>query len=190
MIGRPSLLLLTAATAMVSMVTHAVSLAAPASEQEQPTTRLGVAIKKDLATRDQSSVRRNRALDLREQVTRAAETRIKADLLARQKQADASAASKPDGPTAAEGKQYDDLARIYQAMKPAKAALVFEQLDMDVQMKVAQRMRGRSTAMILAAMTPGGAADLSMSLARKTPKIKEPVSSPSVPLPAKRRPAP
>ena len=62
MIGRPSLLLLTAATAMVSMVTHAVSLAAPASEQEQPTTRLGVAIKKDLATRDQSSVRRNRAV--------------------------------------------------------------------------------------------------------------------------------
>ena len=40
-------------------------------------------------------------------------------------------------------------------------------LDMDVQMEVAQRMRDRSTALILAAMTPQGAAALSMALARK-----------------------
>jgi len=36
-----------------------------------------------------------------------------------------------------------------------------------VQMKVAQRMRERSTAMIMAAMTPKGAAALSMAMARR-----------------------
>ena len=63
--------------------------------------------------------------------------------------------------------QFDDLAKIYQAMKPAAAALVLEQLDLDVQMRVAQRMRERSTAMILAAMTPKAAAALTMALARR-----------------------
>jgi flagellar motility protein MotE (MotC chaperone) len=168
MIRKPSLLMLTAAAATISTLAHAVGAASPA--QDMPATRLGTAIKQDLATRDESTARRNRALDLREQVARAAEERIKADLRARQQQSDAAAA--PGGSGANEA-QYDNLAKIYQAMKPAKAALVFEQLDMDVQMKVAQRMRDRSTAMILAAMTPNGAADLSMSLARKAPKRKE-----------------
>jgi flagellar motility protein MotE (MotC chaperone) len=49
--------------------------------------------------------------------------------------------------------------------------VVFEQLDMEVQMKVAQRMRERSTAMIMAAMTPKGAAALSMALARKSARL-------------------
>jgi flagellar motility protein MotE (MotC chaperone) len=165
---KPSLLLLTAIAATLSTVAHAVSAASPALDT--PATRLGTAINQDLATRDQATARRNRALVLREQVAKATEERLKADLRARQEQADLAASAGTTG-SAAEA-QYDNLARIYQAMKPAKAALVFEQLDMDVQMKVAQRMRDRSTAMILAAMTPNGATDLSMSLARKAPKKK------------------
>jgi len=50
-------------------------------------------------------------------------------------------------------------------------------------------MRDRSTAMILAAMSPGGAADLSMSLARKSPKKAAPPPpppSPTSPKPAAR----
>lgn len=168
MSGRPSLLLLTAIAATLSTVAHAITAASP--PQDTPATRLGTAIRQDLATRDQENARRNRALALREQVAKATEQRIKADLRARQEKADVAASV---GGVTAEGAQYDNLAKIYQAMKPAKAALVFEQLDMDVQMKVAQRMRDRSTAMILAAMTPTGAADLSMSLARKAPKKTE-----------------
>lgn len=171
MIRKPSLLVMMAMAATLSTVAQAMSAAT--APPEAPATRLGTAIKQDMATRDQATARRNRALALREQVAKAAEERIKADLRARQEQADlAASAAGPDGKSAAEA-QYDNLARIYQAMKPAKAALVFEQLDMDVQMKVAQRMRDRSTAMILAAMSPAGAADLSMSLARKVPKKKE-----------------
>lgn len=168
--GKPSLLMLTAIAATLSTVAHAVSATSPA--QAVPETRLGTAIKQDLATRDQSTARRNRALMLREQVAKATEQRIKADLRARQEQADLAASAAAPGARSPEDAQYDNLARIYQAMKPAKAAMVFEQLEMDVQMKVAQRMRERSTAMIMAAMSPNGAADLSMSLARKSPKKK------------------
>lgn len=164
MIRKPSLLMLTAVAAALSSVAHAVGVATPAADTPAPATRLGTAIKQDIATRDQSATRRNRALAMREQAARATEERIKSELRARQEAAASAGAA--GGPTA-EGAQYDNLAKIYQAMKPAKAALVFEQLDMDVQMKVAGRMRERTTAMILAAMTPKGAADLSMSLANK-----------------------
>ncbi len=182
MIRKPSLLMLTAAAAAVSGVAHAIGVATPAGG-EAPPTRLGTAIKEDIATRDQSATRRTRALALREQAARATEERLKSELRARQEAA--AAANTAGGPTA-EGAQYDNLAKIYQAMKPAKAALVFEQLDMDIQMKVAGRMRERSTAMILAAMTPKGAADLSMSLARKEVRKARDLSAPTSAAPAKR----
>lgn len=175
MSGKPSLLVLTAIAATLSTVAQGMTAAAPA--EETPPTRLGTAIKQDLAARDQSTARRNRALALREQVAKAAEERIKADLRARQEKADLAAAGGGPGGKAAEDAQYDNLARIFQAMKPAKAALVFEQLDLDVQMKVAVRMRDRSIAMILAAMSPAAAADLSMSLAHKEPKKREPATA-------------
>ena len=162
MIQKPSLLMLTAVAAAFSTVAHALDAASPSPVG--PATRLGTAIKQDIAARDQSTTRRNRALVLREQAARATEERIKSDLRARQQAA--VTASAPGG-ASPDGAQYDNLARIYQAMKPAKAALIFEALDMDVQLKVAQRMRERSIALILAAMTPTGAADLSMSLAGK-----------------------
>lgn len=175
MIGRPSLLMLTAASAAVAMVGNAVGLAAmPSGAQaagSPASSRLGVAIADDLGARDQAAVRRGRALDMREQAVRATEARLKADAGSRQDAATAAPAQ-PSSPGAPAGAtpatdQYDDLARIYQAMKPASAALVLEQLDLDVQMRVAQRMRERSTAMVLAAMTPRGAAALTMALARR-----------------------
>lgn len=171
MIGRPSLLMLTAITAALSTVAHGVGVAMPSPPPvaPPPATRLGVAIQQDLTARDRAAASRNRALDMRERVARATEQRIKADLLTRQALPANTKTSSGGKPAAEVGDQYDDLARIYQAMKPASAALVFEQLDMDVQMAVAQRMRERSTAMILSTMTPRGAAELSMALARKDP---------------------
>lgn len=168
MIGRPSLLMLTAGAAGLAVVANVADAAAPAGVQVAR-TRLGVSIEDDLGKRDKEAARRARSLTMREQAARATEARIKADMEGR-----AQAAAPPGsgekgagGKEADGGDQFDDLARIYQAMKPARAAVVFEQLDMDVQMKVAQRMRERSTATIMAAMTPRGAAALSMALARK-----------------------
>ncbi|WP_010410974.1 magnesium transporter MgtE N-terminal domain-containing protein [Citromicrobium sp. JLT1363] len=64
-------------------------------------------------------------------------------------------------------------------MKPKQAAPVFEQLDIDVQIAVARKMRERSTAQILAAMTPQGAARLSMALAGKPIPRRRPKADPS-----------
>jgi flagellar motility protein MotE (MotC chaperone) len=121
-------------------------------------------IEQDMSERDVAQLRRSRGLDLREQAQRAAEARLQAELDQRRPGVSAPA---PDA-------QFDELARIYQAMKPAKAALVFEQLAMDVQMKVAKKMRERSTAMIMASMSPNGAAALSMALARNHPVERKP----------------
>lgn len=170
MIGKPSLLMLTAAAAALSTFANGVAATTPPAQNSAQQTRLGSAIEADLGARDSAAAKRNRALDIREQAARAAEARLQADLQARQQPA--VAGTKPGDPAAdAPGEQYDDLARIYQAMKPARAAIIFEQLDMDVQLKVAQRMRERSTALILAAMTPKGAATLSMALAHRSVSV-------------------
>lgn len=176
--ARLSLLFVTAAVASVAAVGNAVGLAASAAPGETPApTRLGTQIAETLGRRDRQAVQRGRALDLREQAVRAAEARLKA-----QATTGANGAPAPEPAAAAPGgtapTAYDDLARIYQAMKPAAAALVMEQLDLDVQMRVAQRMRERSTAQILAAMTPKGAAALTMALARRT--APRPMPGPSL----------
>ncbi|MET4595542.1 MULTISPECIES: MotE family protein [unclassified Sphingomonas] len=178
MIGRPSLLVMTAVAAGLATVANAVGLAG-ADEAGAPakiTSRLGVAIADDTSARDQAATRRGRTLDLREQAVRAAEMRLKASAGA------SNPAAAPPPATATAGTptpdQFDDLARIYQAMKPAAAAPVMEQLDLDVQMRVAQRMRERSTAMIMAAMTPKGAAALTMAMARRQAYARPPAGKP------------
>ena len=167
--ARPSLLLLTAAASALAVVANAATLAAP-DQDKAAKTRLGNSIEQDINARDSAAAKRKRGLDLREQAAKAAEARLQADLEARQREAaTAGPGGVPGNDLAMPAEaQFDELARIYQAMKPAKAALVFEQLDMEVQMKVAQRMRANSTASILASMTPRGAAALSMALARKS----------------------
>jgi flagellar motility protein MotE (MotC chaperone) len=169
--ARPSLLLMTAVASALAVVANASTIASTATQSNAPKTRLGNSIEQDLAQRDAEAARRKRGLDLREQATRAAQARLEADLAARQKETEVAAAPGASGPAEPPEAQFDELARIYQAMKPKAAAVVFEQLDMEVQMKVAQRMRERSTAMIMAAMTPKGAAALSMALARKSARL-------------------
>ena len=133
-----------------------------------------------MTTRDRSAAQRARALDMREQAARAAEQRLK-QTATPPPAAAAAGGARGGAPAAEENRfaecvttitraayaQFDELARIYQAMKPKAAAVVFEQLAMDVQVEVAQRMRERATAGILAAMSPKGAAALTMAIARR-----------------------
>lgn len=160
---RPSLLLMTAGSALAAAVGNAVGLSAQPLEPLPLQSRLGAAIADDANTRDRAAARRGRTLDLREQAVRAAEARLKSDAAPPpDAAAQAAAAGAPPPPS-----QYDDLAKIYAAMKPAAAAAVMEQLDLEVQMRVAQKMRERSIASVMAAMSPRGAAALTMALARK-----------------------
>ena len=175
-LAKPSLLVLLAGVAGLAGVSNALAAAggAPAGQ-----TRLGAAVEREIAQRDRDARARDRALDLREQAARAAAARLAGRVTAAPA-ASATAAPMPTPATLAPGParlrtaqarepapqpQYDQLARIYQAMKPKQAAPVFEQLSLEVQIAVARRMRERATALLLAQMQPANAARLSMALA-------------------------
>lgn len=153
---RPSLLLL-AGAAGLSAVANAVS------QPPEQKSRFGVSIQDDMAAADRAAASRKRQLDLQEQAARAAGQRLKAAV----PPPAAVAATAPTAEEKTDEQRYEDLARIYQAMKPKAAAAVFEQLTLDVQVKVAERMRERSTALIMAAMTPKAAATLTMAMAKR-----------------------
>ena len=171
---RPSLLMLMAGAAALSTLAHGVSAAGTgqAKETAQPGNRLGTAIQSEMGEKKKSATERERALDLREKALKASERRLRANVARQQANPAPERRAAPD-PKAAketeEAEKLDQLARIYQSMKPKQAAAVFEQLDLDVQIAVARQMRERSTANILAAMNPAAAARLSMALAGKAP---------------------
>ena len=177
-VKRPPLLFLMAGAAALSMVAHGVNAADKEQQEapaEPPKTRLGSAIQSEIKDKEKTARERERALDLREQTLKASEKRLTDNLENQQEEAksqetteNAQKAGKTDK-EAEEARTYEQLARIYQAMKPKKAAVVFEQLDLDVQIEVARRMRERAIAQILAAMTPAAAARVSMALAGKRP---------------------
>src|SRR5688572_23332063 len=116
--ARPSLLLMTAAASALAVVANASTIASTATQSNAPKTRLGNSIEQDLAQRDAEAARRKRGLDLREQATKAAQARLQADLEARQKETEVAAAPGASGPAEPPEAQFDELARIYQAMKP------------------------------------------------------------------------
>ncbi|HEX7852879.1 MAG TPA: magnesium transporter [Sphingobium sp.] len=163
--GRISLAAITAGVAGLTAIANAVAAGTPASEQTP--SRLGASIQQSVQERDEARVRQQRALDMREQAVKASQARLKADLEGRQSASPASTADPRASSSDRDPTPYDDLSRIYQTMKPARAAPIFERLDLDVQTAVARRMRERSTALIMASMTPDAAVRLSMALAGK-----------------------
>ncbi len=71
-------------------------------------------------------------------------------------------------------KSYDDhqnaklqsLVKIYENMKPKDAARIFEELDMDTLLMVAERMKERKLAPIMAKMDPTKATEITVELSR------------------------
>jgi hypothetical protein len=162
MTRRAPLLLLTALAAGLSAVAGAVAQGDPAEG------RFGTGIRQQLSERDRAAAARARQLDLREQAARAAERRLAGTPAAVTAAPPAPPSPKlPVEPEPSEAERLEDLAKIYQAMKPKAAAPIFEQLSLEVQVKVASRMRERSAAQVMAAMTPKAAAALSMAIAKR-----------------------
>jgi flagellar motility protein MotE (MotC chaperone) len=166
---RPTLLQLTAFSALSA----SIGLGSAIANQPVETSRLGASIKENLAERDRAVAEQKRKLDLQKQVVQAAETRLRTQLGANGPQA----AGAPGAPGVVGGlpgqpaqaalpdEAISNLARIYQAMKPAKAAVVMEKLGIDVQVKITKEIRERSMGLIMGAMTADGAARLSAALA-------------------------
>jgi len=71
-------------------------------------------------------------------------------------------------------KKYDDqqgekilsLVKIYENMKPKDAARIFEELEMDTLLLVAERMKERKLAPIMAKMNPAKATEITVELSR------------------------
>lgn len=164
---RPSLLTLTAGAAAASTIAHAV--AGTSATEAVSDNRFGNAIAQSISERDQAIARRNRAAELREQSALALEQRVQSQLGARR--GDGTGTDQAGGYGDAP-QPIEDLARVYQTMKPNRAAPVFAALDIDLQAQVARRMRGRSLALMMGAMTPAAALRLSTALAgRAAPEM-------------------
>lgn len=64
-------------------------------------------------------------------------------------------------------RQLGDLVKVYETMKPADAARIFEKLDAAVLLNVSQRMKPAKIALVLAQMNPDQAQSLTVRLARR-----------------------
>jgi len=165
---KPTRLMLGVAAA--AAVANAIAFAASADiAGGAPTSRLGASLQDSAARRDSTSAAEKRRLEMREQAVKASEARLAGQVRQQQEQqaaaAKAGAQGGAGGGSGAPSVPYDNLARIYQTMKPNRAGPIFEKLDIEVQREVATRMRERATAQIMANMSPQGAVALSMALA-------------------------
>lgn len=127
-----------------------------------------VNILKRLSERRQELDRRARELDQREALVKLIEQRVdkkKLELKAIQDQV-----RQAIGEATAEQKaQADSLVKIYESMKPKEAARIFENLDIPSLLQVVVKMKESKVALILAAMDPAKAKEITSALMEKKP---------------------
>ena len=135
---------------------------------EDPTllTQSEIDLLQQLAERREIIEARERELDMREGLIQAAESRIdkKVEELKTLQATIEQLVTQYDEQQAA---KVASLVKIYENMKPKDAARIFEELDMDTLLLVAERMKERSLAPIMANMNPGKARDVTVDLAQR-----------------------
>lgn len=118
-----------------------------------------------LAGRREEIERRTREINLREGLMSAAERRINTKIQElRQLESTIQGLIKSHDEQQ-EGK-LQSLVKIYEAMKPKDAARIFEQLELDTLLLVAERMKERKLAPVMAKMNPQKAKDMTVDLSR------------------------
>lgn len=148
-------------------------------------SRSEVEVLQNLASRRQELDERGREIDMREKLLRASEQRID-ERIAELKGIEANIQSLLQQRDAAEEAQILSLVKVYEGMKPADAARIFDKLDMDILLPVAQRMKAPKIALVLAAMDDDAAKRLTVGLARhlngnKVPDATQPVAPDAAP---------
>ena len=137
-------------------------------------SRAEMDVLQNLSTRRQELDERARELDMRENLLKASEQRVDEriselkgiekniqDLLQQRDQAQAA--------------QLASLVKVYENMKPADAARIFEKLDMAILLPVAQKMKPAKIALVLAAMDADAAKRLTINLATHLSATSEPL---------------
>ncbi len=118
-----------------------------------------------LAERRDALEAREREIAQREGLMRAAEGRIDKKVV-ELKQLQATIEGLIKTYDQQQDNKMESLVKIYENMKPKDAARIFEELDMDTLLMVAERMKERRLAPIMATMDPGKAKDVTVELAR------------------------
>lgn len=150
--------------------TSAITLVPPTNEDVSPAE---MEILKQLSARRDELDKRAKQLDTREALIKVAEQRVdqkirEMETLKQQLQ------SMVDQANEAQNTQLDNLVKVYETMKPDEAAHIFETLDMPILLSVIQRMKPKSTAPIMAKMTPEKAKEITVALTKQDqlPQIK------------------
>ena len=113
---------------------------------------------------------RERSLAQREAAIVETEARIKSELV-RLQQLKEEVQRELHVVSAADADRVKQLGDIYAAMKPKRAATIFDQMPMDHRLAVAQVMRGSKLSAIMAEMNPDQARALSAALAKEHPLV-------------------
>jgi flagellar motility protein MotE (MotC chaperone) len=125
-----------------------------------------LAVLQGLASRREELERRGGDIDQREALLKAAEQRIEAKV---------QELKQLQGTMESLIRKYDDeeearkksLVKIFETMKPAEAARIFEQMDLPVLLDIIERMKERNAAPVLAQMHPARAKQVTAELARR-----------------------
>lgn len=137
-----------------------------AGDQGQPTSASEVDVLTSLAKRRRELDAREAHIQAEGNVLAATESRVDAKI-AQLKGLQTEIAALLTQRDAAQEKQVTALVKTYSAMKPSAAARIFDNLNDEVLLAVAQEMKSDALAPVLAAMTPDQAQKLTLKLANK-----------------------
>lgn len=146
-----------------------------ASLPQADLSRAEVEVLQKLAARRAELEARVRELDLREKLLQASELRV-TERINELKAIEANIQALLGQRDAAEEAQLASLVKVYESMKPKDAARIFEQLEMEVLLPVANRMKEAKIGAVLAAMDPAAAKKLTVNLARRLDRPSDAVS--------------
>lgn len=139
--------------------------AAPVAATAKPNNRLGAELTKDMDAKQRQVAGTAQSLEMRERLLQATNGRLENKMSTMPPQQPVDTKAK------AEEQKKDDesilqLVKVYQSMKPKTAARVFETLDLEIQVAVAQKMRSQALAKMMDAMSAESAVRLTTALAR------------------------
>ena len=157
--------------------------AATPSAPEPSVSPSELALLQHLRERQTQLDARAAALAMRERLAAAAEKRLDVrldELTSLQKRLESLEAARH----ARDEASWQGLVRVYEAMKPRDAAVIFDDLDMPVLLQVLDRMKDRKAAPILAAMQPERAREVTAQLAElrsSANRVPDPPPAPPAP---------
>jgi flagellar motility protein MotE (MotC chaperone) len=133
-----------------------------------------IAVLQKLAARREELDKREREIEMRENLLAAAEKRLDGKL-AELKKVQGAVSGLLKKHDAEEEAKLGQLVKMYEIMKPKEAAVIFEKLDKDVLLNVVERMREQKSGPIIAKMDPAKAEELTTALAerRSLPKASQ-----------------